>query len=255
MTGNEFRLIFDTIPEEFDRHRTRYCPELFTSLLEQSRISEKSSVLELGPGTGQATEPVLDSGCRFSCIELGGNFARILAGKYGKRPNFHLIHDDFITHDFGMSRYDLIYSATTIQWIPEEIAFPKTFSLLRPGGMLAMMLTKRDYRTPNPNLYERIQQVYTQYFRPAIPYTHGSFRYEDAMKYGYTDWRKNEFRTTQIYTADEYVAFCGTHCDHLVTPEPYRSRLYAGLRQAVMDFGNRLEVLDSHILMTVRRPA
>ena len=255
MTENELKLIFDTIPEAFDRHRTRYCPELFASLLEQSRITEKSSVLELGPGTGQATEPVLDTGCDYSCIELGSNFSRFLKKKYGARPNFHLIHDDFITCDFGSRRYDLIYSAATIQWIPEEIAFSKTFSLLKPGGMLAMFLTKRDYRTHDPSLYERIQQAYSRFFKPEIPYTHGSFRYESALDHGFADWRKNVFHTTQTYTADEYVAFCGTHSDHLATPEPFRSRLYDGLRQAVMDFGNRLVVLDSHILMTVRRPA
>lgn len=255
MTENELRVIFDTIPEAFDRHRTRYSPELFESLLAQSRITAQSAVLELGPGTGQATDPVLDTGCDYSGIELGGNFCQMLNRKYGQRQNFHLIHSDFITHDFGSRRYDLIYSATTIQWIPEEIAFSKTFSLLRPGGMLAMFLTRRDYRTPNPRLFERIQRVYSQHFRPAVPYTHGSFRYENALNYGYADWRKNEFRTSRLYTADEYVAFCGTHCDHLATPEPYKSRLFAGLRQAVMDFGNRLEVFDSHILMTVRKPA
>ena len=253
MTENEFRVIFDTIPEAFDRYRTRYCPELFASLLEQSRTTEQSSVLELGPGTGQATEPVLDTGCDYSCIELGSNFARVLNRKYGQRANYHLIHDDFITHDFGDRKYDLIYSAATIQWIPEETAFGKTFSLLRPGGMLAMFLTRRDYRTPNPALYEKIQQAYTQYFKPEIPYTHGPFRYENALNYGYTDWRKQEFHTTCIYTADEYVAFCGTHCDHIVTPEPYKSKLFAGLHQAVMDSGNRIEVFDTHVLMTVKK--
>ena len=255
MTENEFRLIFDTIPEAFDRHRTRYCPELFASLLERSRTTAQSSVLELGPGTGQATEPLLDTGCDYSCIELGDNFAGVLERKYGRRANFRLIHDDFITHDFGGRKYDLIYSAATIQWIPEAAAFGKTFALLKPGGMLAMFLTRRDYRTPNPALYERIQQVYDRCFKPEIPYTHGSFPYEAALNYGYTEWRKIEFHTTQVYTADEYVAFCGTHSDHLATPEPYRSELYAGLHRAVMDFGNRLEILDTHILMTVKKPA
>ena len=255
MTETEFRTIFDTIPEAFDRHRTRYCPELFADLLEQSGAGPQSAVLELGPGTGQATEPLLDSGCDYTGIELGNNFARVLTGKYGTRSNFHLIHDDFITHDFGERQYDLIYSAATIQWIPEETAFGKTFALLKPGGMLAMFLTRRDYRTPNPALYEKIQQVYTRDFKPAIPYTHGSFQYENALRYGFTDWRKRVFRTTQVYTADEYVAFCGTHCDHIVIPEPPRSRFFAGLRQAVLDFGNRLEVFDSHVLMTVRKPA
>lgn len=254
MTENEFRRIFDTIPEAFDRYRTRYSPELFAFLLKEGRITPESRVLELGPGTGQATEPLLGSGCDYTGIELGDNFARILTGKYGRHPNFHLVHDDFITHDFENRTFDLIYSAATIQWIPEETAFPKTFSLLKAGGMLAMFLTRRDYRTPNPALYERIQAVYTQYFRPEIPYAHGSYRYEDALKYGYTDWRRREFHTRQVYTAEEYVAFCGTHSDHIVTPEPYRSRLYEGLRRAVENFGNRIEVYDTHVLMTARKP-
>ena len=255
MTENEFRVIFDTIPETFDQHRLRYCPELFACLLKRSRTIAQSSVLELGPGTGQATEPLLDTGCDYSCIELGRNFAGVMTRKYGNRTNFHLIHDDFITHDFGNRRYDLIYSAATIQWIPEAAAFSKTFTLLKPGGMLAMFLTRRDYRTPNPALFEKIQQVYSQYFKPEIPYIHGSFRYKNALQYGYEDWQQNEFHTSQVYTADAYVAFCGTHCDHIVIPEPYRSKFFAGLHQAVMDFGNRIEVFDTHLLMTVKKPA
>ena len=63
--------------------------------------------------------------------------------KYGNRQNFHIVNDDFITHDFGGQKFDMIYSAATIQWIPEDVAFGKTFELLKPGGVLAMMLTSR----------------------------------------------------------------------------------------------------------------
>ena len=124
----EFRKIFDTIPEEFDRYRTRYCPELFRELIASANVGPESVVLELGPGTGQATEPILRTGCSYYAIELGEHLAAKLRQKYGAEPNFHLVNDDFITHDFGEQRFDLIYSAATIQWIPEEIAFAKTFS-------------------------------------------------------------------------------------------------------------------------------
>ena len=117
-----------------------------------------------------------------------------------------------------------------------------------------MLRTRRDYQTPNPALYEKIQQVYAQYFKPAVPYSHRGFRYENALQYGFTNWQKHVFTSSQVYTADEYAAFCGTHCDHLVIPEPWKSRFFAGLRQAVMDFGNRIEVFDSHVLMTVEKP-
>ena len=164
----EFRKIFDTIPEQFDRYRPRYSAELFSDLIAYIDLTPEKTVLELGPGTGQATDPILETGCDYHAIELGAHLCEKMKQKYGTYPNFHLVNDDFITYDFGRQRFDLIYSAATIQWIPEEIAFEKTFGLLKPGGTLAMMLTKGDYRTPNEALYQKIQEIYSAYFRPSV---------------------------------------------------------------------------------------
>lgn len=171
----EFRKVFDTVPEQFDRYRPRYSPELFSTLIAYAGIGPGKSVLELGPGTGQATDPILNTGCDYNAIELGEHLFAMMVRKYSGNPNFHIVNDDFITHDFGTQKFDMIYSAATIQWIPEEIAFSKTFELLKPGGTLAMMLTKGDYKTPNEELYHRIQQVYSKYFKPETAYTHGAF--------------------------------------------------------------------------------
>ena len=153
----EFRKVFDTIPGQFDKYRPRYSAELFADLIEYAGIGSEKTVLELGPGTGQATDPILNTGCDYHAIELGEHLAEMMKCKYGEFPNFHIVNDDFITHDFGSQKFDMIYSAATIQWIPEEIAFSKTFDLLKPGGTLAMMLTKGDYKTPNEELYNKIQ--------------------------------------------------------------------------------------------------
>ncbi len=176
----EFRKVFDTIPEQFDRYRPRYCPALFSDLIDYAGIGPGKTVLELGPGTGQATDPILDTGCDYHAIELGEHLVQVMRRKYGGRPNFHIVNDDFITHDFEAQQFDLVYSAATIQWIPEEIAFSKTFGMLKPGGTLAMMLTKSDYRTPNEALYQKIQEVYSKYFHPETAYSHGSFAYTNA---------------------------------------------------------------------------
>ena len=178
----EFRKVFDTVPEQFDRYRPRYSPELFSELIAYAGIGPGKCVLELGPGTGQATEPILNTGCDYHAIELGEHLYAMMIRKYGDYPNFHIVNDDFITHDFGVQKFDVIYSAATIQWIPEEIAFSKTFDLLKPGGTLAMMLTKGDYRTPNEELYHRIQQVYSKYYKPETEYKHGAFGYTNARR-------------------------------------------------------------------------
>ena len=250
----EFRKIFDTIPEQFDKYRPRYSAELFAALIEYAGIGPGKSVLEIGPGTGQATEPILATGCDYHAIELGEHLCDMMVSKYGSRDNFHIVNDDFITHDFGDRRFDMIYSATTIQWIPEDVAFSKTFALLKPGGTLAMMLTSSDYKSPNEALYAEIQKVYDAWFKPETPYTHGGFRYDAAPDYGYVDFERRDFHGRREMTADEYVAFSGTHCDHLVIPEPYRTKFFDGLRQAVLDAGDRVVFEDTYILYLTKKP-
>lgn len=250
----EFRKVFDTIPEQFDKYRPRYSAELFSDLIEYAKIGPGKSVLELGPGTGQATDPVLKTGCDYHAIELGENLFAMMVRKYGGYPNFSIVHDDFITHDFGDQRFDMIYSAATIQWIPEEVAFSKTFALLKPGGTLAMMLTKGDYKTPNESLYHRIQQVYSEYFKPETAYKHGAFRYANAPNYGYIAFEKREFYGKRVFTAEEYVSFCGTHCDHIVVPEPYRSKFFHGLREAVLEAGDKIVFNDTFVLFLAKKP-
>lgn len=250
----ELRKIFDTIPEQFDRYRPRYCADLFADLIAYAEIGPEKSVLELGPGTGQATDPILQTGCDYHAIELGENLFAMMQRKYGHYPNFHIVNDDFITHDFGSRKFDMIYSAATIQWIPEEIAFAKTFALLKPGGTLAMMLTKGDYRTSNEALYNRIQAVYSAHFKPETAYPHRGFSYTNAPNYGYVEFEKRQFYGQREFTADEYVGFCGTHCDHMVIPEPDRSRFFDGLRAAVLSTGNRIVFHDTFTLYLAKKP-
>ncbi|MBR3743059.1 MAG: methyltransferase domain-containing protein [Clostridia bacterium] len=250
----EFRKVFDTIPEQFDRYRPRYSEALFADLIAYAGIGKDKTVLELGPGTGQATDPILKTGCDYHAIELGEHLFEKMKEKYGRFPNFHIVNDDFITHDFGGARFDLIYSAATIQWIPEEIAFSKTFSLLRPGGTLAMLLTRGDYRTPNEALYQNIQKVYAAYFKPETPYPHGAFQYANAVNYGYAGFEKREYPGQRVFTAEEYAAFCGTHCDHIVIPEPEKSQFFEGLKNAVLEAGNRIVFSDTYVLYLAKKP-
>ena len=251
---DEFRRVFDMIPDQFDKYRPRYSEELFAVLNERAAIGPGKSVLEIGPGTGQATEPVLRTGCEYHAIELGEHLCRKMIEKYGKLPNFNIVNDDFITHNFRGMEFDMIYSAVTIQWIPENIAFVKCLDLLKPGGTLAMMLVSSEYKSDNEALYEKIQALYDKYYRPDIPYTHGKFRYTAAPEYGFTEVEKYEFRGKRVFTADEYVAFSGTHCDHIVIPDPVRKEFFEGLRNAVLEAGDRIVFNDTYVLYITKKP-
>ncbi|WP_077534434.1 class I SAM-dependent methyltransferase [Massiliimalia massiliensis] len=249
----DFRKTFDAIPEQFDKWRPRYCDELFEDIIQNAKIDPKKTVLEIGPGTGQATEPFLKTGCHYLAIELGENFVAFTKNKFRSYQNFRIINDDFETYDFGNQKFDLIFSAATIQWIPEHIAFPKIYSLLKSGGMLAMFMTLTDEKTANDMLYGEIQKVYDEYFHVETRYN-CKLNYENALNYGFIDLSFRQWKQRRIYNADEYINYLGTHVEHITLKAPYKSNFYHGIRKAVMNAGNKVILNDTIALYVVRKP-
>ena len=248
----EFRKIFDSIPQEFDRWRPRYGKELFDVLIDTAGIVPGKKVLELGPGTGQATDPILATGCDYLGIELGEHLAEFMWLKYGGVSNFRLINDDFITREFEEASFALIYSAATIQWIPEEIAYPKVLKLLKPGGFLAMMYVSAEYKSTDPALYEEIQKGYAKFFHPETPYRQ-KFHYDRAQEYGFASLERREFFGERVFTAEEFVAFSMTHCDHLVLRPEDKKGWCDHVRRAIEEAGNRLVMKDTYILYLAQK--
>ena len=83
---------------------------------------------------------------------------------------------------------------------------------------------------------------------------HGKFRYTAAPEYGYSDVTRLEFKGQRVFNADEYVAFSGTHCDHIVLPEPLRREFFDGLKDAVLDAGDRIVFNDTYVLYMTKKP-
>lgn len=252
MKAMDFRKIFDTIPEKFDKWRPKYSPEAFGCIIDAASLSPCKKALEIGPGTGQATEPILKTGCDYLAIELGGKLAEYTRGKFKAYPNFRLVNGDFESYDFGGERFDMIFSAAAIQWIPENIAFTRSFELLNAGGSLVMMRMKGDYKTPNEELFADIQRVYTEYFHPDMPYKQ-SFTYSNATDYGFDEYSERAFYSSREYSADDYIEYIGTHSDHLSLREPERTKFYEGVREAINRHGGRVKFMDTITVSIARK--
>ena len=251
------RTVFDRVPEQFDRWRPRYCAELFADLIAYAKLGPDTTVLEVGPGTGQATEPILKTGCNYTAIELSDVFAQMMSRKFGSYDNFQLINADFETYDFESGHYDLVYSAAAFQWIPETLGYPKAYAMLKPGGAFAMLMMRPDIRpgggyTDEP-LYSEIQKVYTAYFHPETPYK-CKLDYDARRKYGFTDLERREYLKTRTYSADDYLLLIGTHSDHITLKEPYRTKFFAGIRDAIQNAGGTITLYDKITLYLARKP-
>lgn len=253
----DIRKIFDTIPIEFDKWRPRYCDELFTDLIEYANLDSQKAALEVGLGTGQATEPILKTGCSYQAIELGENFVEYTKDKFSSYNNFRIINADFETYDFGSDRFDLLFSAAAFQWIPEKIGYSKAYNILKSNGTFAMFMMSPDIQPgggyTDEFLYSEIQKVYAEYFYPETNYT-CNLDYDARAKYGFTDLECRYYYKTREYNADDYVSLIGTHSDHLALHEPYKSKFYAGIRDAILNAGNNIVLYDKITLYLARKP-
>ena len=253
----DFRKIFDTIPEQYDKWRPHYCDELFTDLIEYAKLDSEKTALEVGPGTGKATEPILKTGCSYLAIELGENLAEFMKNRFGSYSNFQIVNADFETYSFERDRFDLVYAASAFRWIPEKIGYPKAYEILKSGGTFAMFVMRSDLRpgggyTDEP-LYSKIQEVYAEYFRPETEYTY-SLDYDARDKYGFVDLECREYLKTRECNANDYVSLIGTYSDHVLLQEPYKSKFYEGIREVIVNSGNKITLYDKITMYLARKP-
>lgn len=152
---------FDGVPDIYDRVRPSYPARLFDDLF--ARLPEAPRVLEIGPGTGQATASLLDHGALVTAVELGPNLARFLAGKFGGLPRLEIINAAFEQVGLPQDNFDALVSATAFHWLDPDVRLVKAHSLLRPMGILCVVDTNQVRSPADRGYFARSQAIYERY--------------------------------------------------------------------------------------------
>src|SRR5258708_6546190 len=98
--------VFDEVPELYDRVRPTYPDELFGDLVVISGIDERSSVLEVGCGTGQATRSLAAVGCMVTAVEPGTGMAALARQRLAIFSNVAVETSSFEQWDDRGRRFD-----------------------------------------------------------------------------------------------------------------------------------------------------
>jgi len=251
--------LFNEVAVKYDKRRPKYVPVLFDDIKEYANITEAKSVLEVGCGTGLATEPFLKTGCRLIAIELGDNLAAYTREKFKDYANLEVVHCAFEDYA-GETDFDMVYSATAFHWIPPEVGYQKAYDLLKPGGTLGLFWNRPAVNSEDP-LHQRIQLVYRE-FLPE--WTQRKARNDYNSKYetvkkqiaqtGFIDLKFKLYHDTRTMTGIEYVELLDTYSDHRALPDSIRTPFYRSIQKAIEEFGNQLTILDTIDLYLARRP-
>ena len=86
---------FDTVASKYEKLRPGYTDELYQMIFDYIPIDNLSNVVEVGIGGGQATLPILKTGCTLTGIEYGENFSKLCEEKFKEYKKFSVITDKF----------------------------------------------------------------------------------------------------------------------------------------------------------------
>jgi len=127
---------------------------------------ENDTIVEIGPGRGAITFPLLASGCRLDAVEIDKD---LIPGLYETCPTpekFHLHHADALTFDFGV----IAPSFRLVGNLPYNISTPLLFHLMTFTShisdihvMLQREVVDRIVAKPHSKTYGRLS-VMLQYY-------------------------------------------------------------------------------------------
>jgi SAM-dependent methyltransferase len=133
------RTTFDDSPEAYDRARPVAPPEVFDDLVALARLVPGSRIVEIGCGTGQATQPLAERGLEIVGVELGERLAAFARRKLAAFDRVAIVTSSFEAWDPQGERFDAVVCANAFHWLDPEVRLAKSAALLREGGFLAVL--------------------------------------------------------------------------------------------------------------------
>jgi SAM-dependent methyltransferase len=131
--------VFNEVPELYDRVRPRYPDELFADLVTVTRMGDRSSVLEVGCGTGQATRSLAALACSVTAVEPGPELAALARHRLATFGNVTVETSTFEDWDDRGRRFDVLVAASAWHWVDPAIGWPRAHDVLNPRGWMALL--------------------------------------------------------------------------------------------------------------------
>jgi trans-aconitate methyltransferase len=124
---------------DYDRYRPRYPDDVFDDLVVSVGLSRGDSVVEIGAGTGIATEPLVKRGLDVTAIEPATALAAVAEAKLADRV--HIFSGRF--EDFPSdSSVKMLAAFNAWHWVEPQRSVELAARLVEPGGALALVWTE-----------------------------------------------------------------------------------------------------------------
>ncbi len=101
-------------------------------ILEKAEVNKEDLIIEIGPGLGNLTSPLLEKAGKVICIELDPKMVSILQDRFSLYENFELINEDVLKVDLNrlIEENNRFKTAKVVANLPYYITTPIIMKLL-----------------------------------------------------------------------------------------------------------------------------
>ncbi len=130
----------------------------FADVIDFARLEAKDRVLEIGCGTGQATESFARRGLSVLALDPGAELIAVAQERLAEFPRVRFEQTTFEAWPGEPESFRLIFAAQSFHWVSPELRFARTGTLLAPEGTLAVFGNVP--MKPEPPLSEKFAGIY-----------------------------------------------------------------------------------------------
>ncbi len=156
----DIRLSFNKAAETYDEVRPSYPGQLFDTLFQA--LPSRPEIVEVGPGTGQATKDLLARGATVHAIEIGpASYQKLRSNLPTDRLRVSV--GDFEEMRIPQASADAVFSASAYHWIAPAAQTDRPASILRPGGVIAIVDLIQVDSPSDLGFFAAAQPIYARY--------------------------------------------------------------------------------------------
>jgi SAM-dependent methyltransferase len=251
---NSLKHTFNEVALLYNEVRPSYPDQLFSTLIDVSNLKRNSTLLEIGPGTGQATKPLAQKGFNITAIELGASLAEVTRQQLYDYKNIHIVTGAFEEITLPPESFDLVFAATSFHWIEPAIKFSKSHTVLKNKGHLAIIHTNHISDEKGDAFFNASQSIFDQYGftdkhrKPKLP-KNEELKADDIDEHLFKLAHFQLFPVTVTYTARQFVQLLNTFSNHLAAPKKVQHGFYEEIEALINNsFQGKI---DKHFSMSL----
>src|SRR5262245_40537532 len=158
-SNSDLRRTFDGVAELYEATRPHYPAALFDELF--ALLPRRPRLVEVGPGTGQATGDLIARGASVVAVELGPSLAARLRTAVPS-PHLEIVVGDFELVDLAAASFDGLVSFCAYHWIPSPANVDRPAQLVR-AGIVAIITLEQVTSPDDRGFYAAAQPIYNRY--------------------------------------------------------------------------------------------